>query len=50
MGNPIEYPMSVNWFAMVMGLGFGLSLGYWCTDFLVVQRVMAAKSMSAARR
>jgi len=50
MGNPIENPMGVNWFAMVMGLGFVLSFGYWCTDFLVVQRAMAAKSMSAARR
>ena len=34
----------------VMGLGFVLSFGYWCTDFLVVQRAMAANSMSAARR
>ncbi|MEI8309275.1 MAG: sodium:solute symporter family protein [Verrucomicrobiota bacterium] len=50
LGNPIENPMGVNWFAMVMGLGFVLSFGYWCTDFLVVQRAMAAKSMSAARR
>jgi len=50
MGNPIENPMGVNWFAMIMGLGFVLSFGYWCTDFLVVQRAMAAKSMSAARR
>jgi SSS family solute:Na+ symporter len=50
MGNAIENPMGVNWFAMVMGLGFVASFGYWCTDFLVVQRAMAAKSMSAARR
>ena len=35
---------------MVMGLGFVLSFGYWCTDFLVVQRAMAAESMVAARR
>ena len=35
---------------MVMGLGFVLSFGYWCTDFLVVQRAMAAESMTAARR
>jgi SSS family solute:Na+ symporter len=34
----------------VAGLGFVLSFGYWCTDFLVVQRAMAAHSMSAARR
>jgi SSS family solute:Na+ symporter len=33
-----------------MGLGFVLSFGYWCTDFLVVQRAMAAESMNAARR
>jgi SSS family solute:Na+ symporter len=42
--------MGVEWFSMAMGLGFVLSFGYWCTDFLVVQRAMAAKSMSAARR
>jgi SSS family solute:Na+ symporter len=35
---------------MVMGLGFVLSFGYWCTDFLVIQRAMAAESMSSARR
>jgi SSS family solute:Na+ symporter len=33
-----------------MGLGFVLSFGYWCTDFLVIQRAMAAQSMNAARR
>jgi SSS family solute:Na+ symporter len=33
-----------------MGLGFVLSFGYWTTDFLVVQRAMAAESMAAARR
>jgi SSS family solute:Na+ symporter len=42
--------MGVEWFGMVMGLGFVLSFGYWCTDFLVVQRAMAARSMNAARR
>ena len=43
-------PMGVDAFGLVMGLGFVLSFGYWCTDFLVVQRAMAADSMSAARR
>jgi solute:Na+ symporter, SSS family len=43
-------PMGVEWFGIAMGLGFVLSFGYWCTDFLVVQRAMAANSMSAARR
>jgi SSS family solute:Na+ symporter len=43
-------PMGVEWFGMIMGLGFVLSFGYWCTDFLVVQRAMAADSMTSARR
>ena len=42
--------LGVDWFGLSMGLGFVLSFGYWCTDFLVVQRAMAANSMSAARR
>jgi SSS family solute:Na+ symporter len=42
--------MGVDIFGMVAGLGFVLSFGYWCTDFLVVQRAMAANSMSAARQ
>lgn len=50
MTSPSANPMGVEWFGMVMGLGFVLSFGYWCTDFLVVQRAMAANSMSAARR
>jgi len=35
---------------LVMGLGFVLSFGYWCTDFLVIQRAMAAESYDSARR
>jgi SSS family solute:Na+ symporter len=50
MGSAQTNPMGVEWFGLVMGLGFVLSFGYWCTDFLVVQRAMAANSMSAARR
>jgi len=50
LGSSSANPMGVEWFGMVMGLGFVLSFGYWCTDFLVVQRAMAADSMSAARR
>ncbi|MBI4866646.1 MAG: sodium:solute symporter family protein [Candidatus Wallbacteria bacterium] len=50
MGSASTNPMGVEWFGMVMGLGFVLSFGYWCTDFLVVQRAMAAHSISAARR
>ncbi|GAC1649521.1 MAG: sodium:solute symporter family protein [Gemmatimonadaceae bacterium] len=50
MGDASRNPVGVEWFGLVMGLGFVLSFGYWCTDFLVVQRAMAAKSMTAARR
>ncbi|HTS18876.1 MAG TPA: sodium:solute symporter family protein [Verrucomicrobiae bacterium] len=49
-GSAAANPMGVEWFGVVFGLGFVLSFGYWCTDFLVVQRAMAANSMSAARR
>ena len=49
-GSPASNPMGLEWFGIAMGLGFVLSFGYWCTDFLVVQRAMAANSMSAARR
>jgi len=50
LGHSNTNRLGVEWFGLVMGLGFVLSFGYWCTDFLVVQRAMAAKSMSAARR
>jgi SSS family solute:Na+ symporter len=43
-------PMGVEWFGVVAGLGFVLSFGYWCTDFLVVQRAMAARDMAAAQK
>ncbi len=46
----LDNPMGVDLFAMVFGLGFVLSFGYWCTNFLVVQRAMAARNMTAARR
>jgi SSS family solute:Na+ symporter len=50
LGSAQPNPMGIEWFGMVMGLGFVLSFGYWCTDFLVVQRAMAAKDMVAAQR
>jgi SSS family solute:Na+ symporter len=48
-GQATGNPMGVEWFGVAMGLGFVLSFGYWCTDFLVVQRAMVANSMHAAR-
>jgi SSS family solute:Na+ symporter len=49
LGGPAANPMGVDVFSLVFGLGFVLSFGYWCTNFLVVQRAMAAKNMTAAR-
>jgi SSS family solute:Na+ symporter len=50
MTNAQNNPLGVEWFGLAMGLGFTLSFGYWCTNFLVVQRAMAAGSMTDARR
>ncbi len=50
MGSAKDNAMGVNWLSMSMGLGFVMSFGYWCTDFLVVQRAMIARNMSAAQR
>lgn len=43
-------PMGVPWYGILLGLGFVLSFGYWCTNFAEVQRALAANSMGAARR
>ena len=50
MAHTSQNPMGIEVFGLVMGLGFVMSFGYWCTDFLVIQRAMAANSMSASRR
>ncbi|HEV2350887.1 MAG TPA: sodium:solute symporter family protein [Terriglobia bacterium] len=44
-----DNPMGVQWVGIVFGLGAVLSMGYWTTDFLVVQRVLAAKDVRAAK-
>jgi SSS family solute:Na+ symporter len=50
LGSTADNPMGIEWLGMAMGLGFVLSFGYWCTDFLVVQRALAARDMTAAKR
>jgi SSS family solute:Na+ symporter len=42
-------PMGIHWTGLVFGLGFVISFGYWTTDFLVVQRVLSANNLRAAR-
>jgi SSS family solute:Na+ symporter len=49
-GAATSNPMGVEWFGVFAGLGFVLSFGYWCTNFLIVQRAMAAESPVAARK
>src|SRR4051812_24254549 len=50
MGNPEANPMGLHFMSLIFGLGFVMSFGYWCTDFLVIQRAMIAKSMKDAQR
>jgi len=50
MGHANSNPMGINFMSLIFGLGFVMSFGYWCTDFLVVQRAMIAKNMNAAQR
>ncbi len=49
LGHFSDNPMGVHWTGIVLGLGFAISFGYWTTDFLVVQRVLAANSLRSAR-
>jgi solute:Na+ symporter, SSS family len=44
-----DNPMGVHWTGIVFGWGLAISFGYWTTDFLVVQRVMAAKDLRSAQ-
>jgi SSS family solute:Na+ symporter len=50
LDSPTNNPMGVDAFSMVFGLGFVLAFGYWCTDFLVVQRAMISKNLTDAQR
>jgi len=50
MAHASTNPMGVDAFSLVFGLGFVLAFGYWCTDFLVVQRAMISKNLNAAQR
>jgi SSS family solute:Na+ symporter len=50
MGNAEANPMGLHFMSLIFGLGFVMSFGYWCTDFLVVQRAMIARNMGDAQR
>jgi solute:Na+ symporter, SSS family len=48
VGSFSNNPMGINWVGVIFGLGAVISMGYWTTDFLVVQRVLAAKDLRSA--
>lgn len=48
-GSFANNPMGINWIGIVFGLGAVQSMGYWTTDFLVVQRVLSAKNIRSAK-
>jgi SSS family solute:Na+ symporter len=48
LGSFSNNPMGINWVGIVFGLGAVISMGYWTTDFLVVQRILAAKDIRSA--
>ena len=50
LGNFTDNPMGINFVGIVFGLGSVLAMGYWTTDFLVVQRVIAAKDLRSAKK
>jgi solute:Na+ symporter, SSS family len=49
LGHFKDNPMGINWVGIVFGLGAIISFGYWTTDFLVVQRVLSANNLRAAK-
>ncbi len=49
MGDTDSNPMGLHFMSLLFGLGFVMSFGYWCTDFLVIQRAMIAKNMREAQ-
>src|SRR6516225_6748348 len=49
LGSFSDNPMGIHWTGIVLGLGWVVSFGYWTTDFLVVQRVLSARNLHAAR-
>src|SRR5579872_6565568 len=49
LGSFTNNPMGINWVGIVFGLGAVISMGYWTTDFLVVQRILAAKDIRSAQ-
>jgi SSS family solute:Na+ symporter len=48
-GSFADNPMGIHWTGIVFGWGLAISFGYWCTDFLIIQRVLAARDLRSAQ-
>ena len=49
LGSFSTNPEGIHWTGVLFGQGLVISFGYWTTDFLVVQRLLAAKDLRAAK-
>src|SRR6266516_3765590 len=49
LGHFQDNPMGMHWTGIVFGLGAVQAMGYWTTDFLVVQRVLSSKDIRSAK-
>ena len=50
LDSPSHNPMGVDLIGITIGLGFVLAFGYWCTDFLVIQRALISRNLNDAQR
>ncbi|MGB6483657.1 MAG: sodium:solute symporter family protein [Candidatus Acidiferrales bacterium] len=49
LGSFSTNPEGIHWTGVLFGQGLVISFGYWTTDFLVVQRLLAAKDLRSAK-
>src|SRR6185312_12063652 len=49
LASPAANPFGIRWYTIVIALTFIMGPSYWCTDFLLVQRALAARDLKSAR-
>jgi len=49
-GSSHDNPMGIPWYGVVLAFTMFAGTSYWCTDFLIVQRALAARDLLAARQ
>lgn len=50
LASPATNPFGIKWYTILIALTFIMGPSYWCTDFLLVQRALAARDLTAARK